>query len=275
MARMSLKITILGAICLAHGASGKVIGEDDRREPELTETELVASLGLIVCSRIVDGRFRRSAGTGTIVGSRRTILTSAHVLIDEAGRQGQQVRFDAPRDCVFRQFDATGRAGAEVGFVHAELGAFWRNAGVPNQDWAVLRTASALPDSALVLPFAANDNAIEDLEGLEIRMLAFHADVRDARRIPLISEGRLFGTDYGGFFRLAHTADSGRMSSGAAIVHRTGTGQHVVVGVNRSSANLRDFNLAVPLSAELVAALSSSAFGQVPPRSQQLASLSR
>jgi len=80
----------------------------------------------------------------------------------------------------------------------------------------------------------------------------------------MLSEGAMFGINYAGFDRLAHTADTGRMSSGAAIVHRTASGQHVVIGVNRSGANFGDFNLAVPLTAELQEALRSFDFGQVP-----------
>jgi hypothetical protein len=82
----------------------------------------------------------------------------------------------------------------------------------------------------------------------------------------------LFGIDYRGFPRLAHTADMGRMSSGAAIVHRSAAGEHVVVGVNRSAARLGDFNLAVPLSHELEEALRSFAHGFVPDFRQRLAS---
>jgi hypothetical protein len=63
------------------------------------------------------------------------------------------------------------------------------------------------------------------------------------------------------------------MSSGAAIVHRTSSGKNVVVGVNRSSANLGDFNLAVPISVELAEVLNSYAQGQAPILRQRLASL--
>jgi hypothetical protein len=87
----------------------------------------------------------------------------------------------------------------------------------------------------------------------------------------MLSEGRLLDVDYGGFPRLAHTADMERMSSGAAIVYRTRDGANIVVAINRSAANLADFNLAVPLSFELLEALRSFAYGQVPLRRQWLA----
>jgi hypothetical protein len=88
--------------------------------------------------------------------------------------------------------------------------------------------------------------------------------------LPLLSEGRLLDVDYGGFPRLAHTADMERMSSGAAIVHTTPDGTNVVVGINRSAANLADYNLAVPLSYELLETLQSFAHGQVPVWQQSL-----
>jgi hypothetical protein len=261
-------------LLLTTGAVARVIGEDGRQLPDEDEGEYLSALGMVVCTAVVDDRRRRSVGTGTVVGSRSTILTSAHVLTDDA-RSGDGVfRFDAASHCLFRQYDAFGELSLEIGFAHAEMGAYWENAGAPNGDWAVLRTAAALPESSTPLSFAISGNDIESLAGLDIRVLAFHADLKTDRRIPRLSEGSLFGIDYGGSHRLAHTADTGRMSSGAAIVHRTGTGRNVVVGVNRSSANLGEFNLAVPMSVELAEVLTSYAFGQVPFRRQRLAALS-
>lgn len=250
-------------------ASAGVVGEDGRRTPGADDAELLSASGLVICSRVVDGRHRRSAGTGTVVGSRSTVVTAAHVFADD-GRRGPPVEFDAT-DCVFRQYDALGNVAVEVAFSHAEMGAFRHNAGAPNQDWAVLRTAEPLPESTTALPFATKDTEIESLNGLSMRIVAYHSDMESARRSLMLSEGELFSVEYGGFLRLAHTADAGRMSSGAAIVHRTRDGENVVVGVNRSSANFGDFNLAVPLSSELEQALRSYAYGHVPAPNQRLA----
>jgi hypothetical protein len=267
------QLTILSTILLATVAVARVIGEDGRQAPDEDDAEYLSALGLIVCTSVIDGLRRRSAGTGTIVGSRGTILTSAHVLTDDAAPGEQTFKFDIASDCRFRQYDADGDVSVDVGFNQAAMGEFWRNTGSPNHDWAVLRTAAPLPESSTPLSFAASGHAIEDLSGLSIRVLAFHADLRANRRTPRLSEGELFGIDYGGFRRLAHTADTGRMSSGAAIVHRTSSGKNVVVGVNRSSANLGDFNLAVPISVELAEVLNSYARGQAPILRQRLASL--
>jgi hypothetical protein len=262
---------ILGVLLLTAGAHSSVIGEDDRRVPAAEDSHLESAVGLIFCTHTFDSGRRRSAGTATIVGSRSTLLTAAHVFEDEAGRQGPRVLFDPVRDCVFRQYDASGVLRFEIAIRRAEMGEFRHNAVVPNQDWAILETAGLLPPSATFIPFASRTTAPGDLAGLSMRMIAFHADVDRARRMPLLSEGELFRIDYGGFTRLAHTADTGRMSSGAAIVHRTPDGQSIVVGVNRSSANFGDFNLAVPLTAELTEALRSFAYGQVPIREHRLA----
>jgi hypothetical protein len=261
------------SIVLAATATAGVIGADDRRAPVDDEARLVRALGHVVCSKVVDGVRRRSAGTGTIVGNRNTILTAAHVFTDEAGRRGAAVHFDAAAECVFRQYDVGANVSVEVGFAFAEMGEFRENPGAPNQDWAVLRTAQPLPTSAEALPFANSVGDFEALSGLAIKIIAFHADVRAFRRMPLTSEGELLSVHYGGDIRLAHTADMGRMSSGAAIVHRTRSGEYVVVGVNRSSARLGEFNLAVPVSLELEAALRSLAFGQVPLRRQRVVAL--
>jgi hypothetical protein len=193
------------------------------------------------------------------------------VFTDRVGPGGPAVRFDPISDCVFRQFDADGAVAVEAGFLYADIGEFHNNPGVPNQDWAVLRTADPLPGSTKALAFANRVDEFDKLIGLPIRILAFHMDIEAARRTPLLSEGRLLSVDYGGYKRLAHTADMGRMSSGAAIVHKAAGGEFVVVGVNRSSANLGEFNLAVPLSIELEAVLRSYAWGQTPQRSQRLA----
>lgn len=265
------QIALLSSTILMSIAAAGVIGEDDRRAPGEADIELVRALGHVVCSKVINGNRRRSAGTGTIVGSRNTVLTVAHVFTDRAGRRGATVQFDASSDCVFRQYDSDGSISAEVGFLYMQVGEFRRNPGAPNQDWAVLRTAEPLPNSAAALPFANAVSETERLDGLSIEILAFHADVRTARRIPLLSEGELLSIRYGGYTRLAHTADMGRMSSGAAIVHRTDAGDFVVVGVNRSSATLGEFNLAVPLSIELEEALRSYAYGQVPIGPQRLA----
>ena len=248
-----------------------VIGDDDRRAPGADEIELVRSLGHVFCTKRIDGRSRRSAGTATVVGSPNTILTAAHIFTDRAGPRGPEVSFDPVADCVFRQFDVDGNVSVEVGFLYSDMGDFRRSPGRPNQDWAVLRTSEPLPDSTRALSVANSVSEFDQLIGLSIKILAFHADIEAARRTPLLSEGRLLSVDYGGYRRLAHTADMGRMSSGAAIVHRTTGGEYVVVGVNRSSANLGEFNLAVPLSVELDEILRSYAWGQIPQRNQRLA----
>jgi hypothetical protein len=265
-------VFLSAAMWLSHSAVAGVIGTDDRRAPSADELELVRSLGHVFCTKLIDGRARRSAGTATVVGSPHTILTAAHIFTDRAGPRGPEVRFDPVTDCVFRQFDVDGDVSVEVGFLYADMGDFRRNPGRPNQDWAVLRTARPLPDSTNALSFANSVGEFDHLIGLSIKILAFHADIEAARRTPLLSEGRLLSVDYGGYRRLAHTADMGRMSSGAAIVHRTAVGEYVVVGVNRSSAILGEFNLAVPLSVELEEILRSYAWGQTPQRNQRLAS---
>jgi hypothetical protein len=269
-----IALATFSTIALAGAAGARVIGEDSRKAPDESDADYQSALGLIVCTAVGDdGRRRRSAGTGTVVGSRGTILTSAHVLTDDTAPGVPTYKFDVLADCRFRQYDADGEVRVEVGFTQADMGDFWRNAGTPNDDWAVLRTAMPLPESAIPLPFATTGHSIADLSGLSIRVMAFHADLRAERRSPQLSEGELFGIDYGGFHRLAHTADTGRMSSGAAIVHRTGSGENVVVGVNRSSANLGEFNLAVPLSVELARVLKNYSDGLATGRREWLASL--
>lgn len=272
MNRIGIRPLIVTAALASATAGAGVIGEDDRREPGADDADLQNAVGLVSCARIVENRRRRSAGTATLVGNRSTLLTAAHVFEDEAGRNGPRVLFDPIGDCVFRQFDRQGEVTVEIAIDRAEMGEFRHNAGVPNQDWAILATVTPLPESATAIPFAWSNTEPDDLAGLEVRMIAFHADGGPARRIPLLSEGELFRIDYGGFTRLAHTADMGRMSSGAALVHRTASGQHVVVGVNRSSANFGDFNLAVPLTEELSETLRSFAHGRVPERNLRLAS---
>lgn len=271
----NIRVTLLAAVVLAGPARAGVIGEDGRRAPGADDTALIHALGHIVCARVIDNRRRRSAGTAAVVGNRSTILTAAHIFADDAGRRGPAVRFAPVADCVFRQYDAAGDVSIEARFRYAEMGEYWRNPGAPNQDWAVLTTAEPLPQSIRALPFANTGDRLENITRLPIRILAFHADVRTAGRVPLLSEGELFPVDYGGYSRLAHTADIGRMSSGAAIVYRTDDGQDVVVGINRSSAKLGEFNLAVPLSRELLDILKSHAFGQVPIHRQRLATLDR
>ena len=262
------------APALFGAAFAGVIGTDDRRAPGDDEVLLVRALGHVVCGRVVDGVRRRSAGTGTIVGSASTILTASHIFTDDAGRRGSAVRFDPVRDCTFRQYDDSGEVTDEVAFIRADLGEDYGNPGAPDDDWAVLKTVRPISGGPVALPFANGSGLSAELAGMRVSILAYHADVRAARRVPLLSEGELKVVNYGGDRRLAHTADMGRMSSGAAIVHRVDDGTFVVVGVNRSSANLGDFNLAVPLTPQLEATLRSHAFGQVPDARQRFASLS-
>lgn len=261
----------IAALSLATASVARVIGADDRRIPGAEESDLMSALGLIFCSRVIDDRRRIGAGTATVVGSRSTILTAAHLFTDPAGSQGPRIDFDPLAECTFRQYDSSGELAFETGFTQATLGEYRRNGGAPNQDWAVLRISEPLPMTSLAVPFADEVNLIQDTVGLPVRILAFHADIRGGRRTPMISEGSLFAIDYLGSRRLAHTADMERMSSGAAIVYRTEGGTDVVVGINRSAANLGDFNLAVPMSTELREALRSFAHGLVPLPSQRLA----
>lgn len=268
-------LLVLGALIASGGETrADVIGEDSRRAAGPDEAELTSAVGYVSCSRIVDGRLRFSRGTATVVGNRRTILTAAHVLADEAGRRGPRVEFDVPAECVFRQQDALGQPEAEVAFSRAIVGAYRANAGAPDEDWAVLTTVEPLPATTTPLRFGMLDAADLVAEtSVPIAILAFHADLREARRRPLYSEGRLFPVDYAGFRRLAHTADTGRMSSGGAIVRRTADGLRIVIAINRSGANFGDFNLAVPLTGALEAALRSSVDGEVPGLDGRLAAL--
>jgi hypothetical protein len=249
-----------------------VIGEDGRRPVAATEQDLAHAVGMISCSRAAEPRASRSLATATLVGSRRTILTAAHVFADEAGPAGRTVRFDPMTDCTFRQYDANGELRAEARFSSVTFGAFRQNAGLPTEDWAVLRTTESLPETSAPLPFAGlRLDELPDPNHVSISVLAFHADRRSRRRTPLLSEGELFAVDYAGFRRLAHTADMGRMSSGAAIVHRTDDGRAIVLGVHRSAATTGNYNLAVPISGSLEATLTAAAFGDIAISGQPMA----
>lgn len=259
-----------------HFRRTNVIGDDGRELAPLSDSDLTAAVGLIVCDRLVDGRRHFGRGTGTLVGSRSTVLTVAHVLSSNAERSGSSVLFDPVSECRFQQYDDSGELRFEVGFVHAAIGNFRHNSGQPNQDWAVLRTATALPPETLPLPYAELRLAgLDQQSRIPISIVAFHADVRSLWRAPLKSEGRLFAVDYAGFTRLAHTADMGRMSSGAAIVRRSPTGEAVVVGLHRSAANFGEFNLGVPMTAELLATLRGFVYGELPPGGGLLAAVSQ
>jgi hypothetical protein len=251
-----------------------VIGDDGRRAAGDSDAELIASVGIVDCRRWEDGRpVSGSRGSGTVVGNRSTVLTAAHVMASNPQRSRIQVEFEA-EDCVFRQYDAGGAEIVAVPFSRAEFGAFRRNKGLPNEDWAVLRTAEPLPESTTPLAFAEID--LEELAGdarLPIVVAAFHADVVEMRRVPLVSEGQVFAVRYAGFSRLAHTADAGRMSSGAAIVHRTADGRSIVVGLQRSAANFGEFNLGVPVQAALFETLRSFVWGELPGQGQRLAAI--
>lgn len=249
-----------------------VIGDDGRHAAAAGDADLIASVGIVDCRTWQNGRpVSGSRGSGTVIGNRSTVLTAAHVMASNPRRSQIQVEFDAA-DCVFRQYDAFGVEIGEMRFVRAEFGAYRRNKGLPNEDWAVLRTAEPLPESTTPLAFAEID--LDELARdarLPIVIAAFHADVVDMRRVPLVSEGLLFADDYAGFSRLAHTADAGRMSSGAAIVHRTADGRSIVVGLHRSAANFGEFNLGVPVQTALFETLRSFVWRELPGTGGQLA----
>jgi hypothetical protein len=251
-----------------------VIGDDGRHAAAAGDADLITSVGIVDCRRWQDGRpVSGSRGSGTVVGNRSTVLTAAHVMASNPARSRVQVQFEA-EDCVFRQYDAGGAEIVEVRFARAEFGAYRRNKGLPNEDWAVLRTAEPLPGSTTPLAFAEIDlEALARDARLPIVIAAFHADVVEMRRVPLVSEGQLFAIDYAGFSRLAHTADAGRMSSGAAIVHRTADGRNIVVGLQRSAANFGEFNLGVPVQTALFETLRSLVWGELPGYSGQLAAI--
>jgi len=181
MYRKIATLSLLLTAVLGTPAAAGVIGEDGRRAPGAEDHLLVEALGLIYCAKVVDGRYRRSAGTASIVGNRSTILTAAHVFADDSGRRGPAVRFDAIADCVFRQYDSQGNVTAEVAFQSADMGEYRRNPAAPDQDWAVLRTTAPLPGAHRPLPFANGGEDIFATASLSIRIVAFHADIRAAR----------------------------------------------------------------------------------------------
>lgn len=256
-------------LLLTTDARADIIGEDDRRAPDASMAALSSAVGLVTCAGNRSARARPGRATGSVVGNRSTVLTAAHVFTTDGG---SGLAYRAESDCRFRQYDAAGELIAEAGFSQAVFGAYVGNSGLPNQDWAVLKTDRPLPETSRPLAFTALD--FDDLgtqARLPIAVLAFHADRRDRRRYPLLSEGSLFAVTYAGFRRLAHTADMGRMASGAALVHMTPDGRAVVVGVHRSSAQFGDYNLAVPLTPELEAVLRSFAWGEAPAAGERLA----
>ena len=249
-----------------------VFGEDGRHPAAAGDAALITAVGIVDCRRWENGRpISGSRGSGTVVGNRSTVLTAAHVMASNPARSRVQVEFDAA-DCVFRQYDAIGAEIVEVRFIRSEFGAYRQNKGLPNEDWAVLKTAEPLPASTTPLPFAEIDlDLLARDTRLPIVIAAFHADVVNTRRVPLLSEGQLFAVDYAGFSRLAHTADAGRMSSGGAIVHRTADGRSFVVGLQRSAANFGEFNLGVPVQTALFETLRSFVWGELPGSGAQLA----
>lgn len=274
------RIAAIAILLLANAANpqvlirANVIGDDGRRTAADGDAELINAVGIVECRRGADGR-RGSAsrGSGTVVGNRSTVLTAAHVMSSNPARSPTPVAFEA-EDCVFRQYDAAGNEQVEIGFVRVEFGAYRHNKGLPNEDWAVLRTAAPLPESTTPLAFAEIDlDGMAREARLPIVIAAFHADVLAMRRVPLVAEGQLFAVDYAAFSRLAHTADAGRMSSGGAIVHRTAGGRSVVVGLHRSAANFGEFNLGVPVQAALFETLRRFAWDDVAVRPGQLAAV--
>ena len=264
-------LVVLFAASGAPAGVAGVVGEDDRRRPGEADHDLIQSLGLVVCRQGGRAQRRRSIGTGTLVGNTSTVLTVAHNFIDDRNGSAPAIQFDPVEDCSFRQYDETGELRAEVGFVRSQVGDYWSNRGRPNQDWAVLRTTRALPDSSVALSFVTQEDLPQGLAGESVRVVAFHADRRDRRRLPLLSEGQVLGVNYGGYDRLAHTADMGRMSSGGALVIRSKSGRNLVIGIHRSSASFGEFNLAVPVSSELEQALRAYAWGQTPVAVETLA----
>jgi hypothetical protein len=259
---------LLTGLLLASGVTADIIGSDDRRPPDAAAALLSSAVGVVSCTGEGGSRLRPGRATGSVVGNRRTVLTAAHVFTNDTGTG---LAYRAEADCRFRQYDAAGELTADVGFVQAAYGSFVNNSGLPNQDWAVLKTDQALPATTHPLAFTALE--FDDLGAggrLPIAVVAFHADRRDdgerrdRRRTALLSEGELFTVTYAGFRRLAHTADMSRMASGAPLVHRTADGRELVVGVHRSAAQYGDYNLAVPLSPELEAVLRSFAWGEAP-----------
>ncbi|MDX1563736.1 MAG: hypothetical protein R3305_12465, partial [Gammaproteobacteria bacterium] len=194
---------------------------------------LTDTVGMVVCSKDVDGRTRISRGTGAVVGSRSTVLTVAHNFVSR-GRRSGPVRFEAT-DCVFRQLDAEGETIAEVAFESGVFGDYSLNFALPNEDWAVLKTAEPL---VLIEPLPFSAVRLDEIDGarMPIELVAFRSERWRGPTSLMFSTGELFTVDYIGVRRLAHTAETDRMSSGAAIVATIADGRRAVVGIHRSSA---------------------------------------
>jgi hypothetical protein len=251
-----------------------VIGDDDRRAAQSTDADLAQAVGTVSCERTDEAGRHFSRATATLVGSRSVVLTAAHAFRSGEGRAASAIDFDAVADCRFSRYTDVGELVAETGFIAVAYGAYRHNLGLPTEDWAVLRTREPLPEPSRPLRFAGLAlDELADAGRLPVVALAFHADQRNRRRVPLLSVGELFAIDYAGFRRLAHTADMGRMASGAAIVHRTPDGQSVVLGLHRSAANFGDYNLAVPIAGELEITLNGLVEAQ--PRDKQLLAIAR
>lgn len=186
------------ALIAAHPVAAKVFGEDQRAEslqPLKPEGQKrFAAVGVIECRR---GDGTRSFGAATLVGSRDTAITAAHVLIDAK---------EGPIDlstCMF----AIMRHGKAVDAVPIRvLQSPWQNsgqAGDPSLDYAVIKLERKVDRKLRVKPLAIGSLSLEE-PGVEL--VAYHQDLPDFR-IARRSAGTAYALPADSLFIPNHAAE--------------------------------------------------------------------
>lgn len=186
------------ALIAADPLSAKVFGEDQRAESlqplGADEQRRYAAVGVIECQR---GDGTRSFGAATLVGSRDTAITAAHVLIDaKAG----------PIDlstCMF----AIMRGGRAVDAVPIRyVRSPWQEggqAGDPSLDHAIVKLGRKVDRKLRVKPLAIGSLSLEEPE---VELVAYHQDLPDFR-IARKSTGTAYALPADSLFIPNHAAE--------------------------------------------------------------------
>jgi V8-like Glu-specific endopeptidase len=202
-------VLLLLALIAAGPLSAKVFGADQRAEslqplkPE--EQKRFAAVGVIECQR---GDGSRSFGAATLVGSRDTAITAAHVLIDAK---------TGPIDlssCMF----AVMRGGEAVDAVPIRyIQSPWQEsarAGDPSLDYAIIKLGRKVDRKLRVKPLAIGSLSLEEPE---VELVAYHQDLPDFR-IARKSTGAAYALPADSLFVPNHAAEGIMVSRPERIV---------------------------------------------------------
>ena len=231
----------------------KIIGKDDRVLVGAQHAREASAVGMVFCSKVVNGKNYSQASTGTIVGSQSTVLASAHAVYETDQSSQNKIQYDIKRDCDFRKY-INGEIVFKSGFLSGEFGTH-QTTDNPFQDWSVLRLRSPNTMAQPLEVSILNVGKMKESSRVNIQLIAHHHDTASTRDLYLSDGVMQLTRDINGHRVLGHDADTNGRASGAALIYTRSSGAKTIFGIHTGGLNGKNLNRVIPIDSKILDAV--------------------